>query len=43
MGTQKQKHNQLFNYVKPELQSILKQALIFSSMAHKNKNEFFIG
>ena len=42
MGTQKQKHNQLFNYIKPELQIILKQALTFSSMAHKNKNEFLI-
>lgn len=39
----KEKYNQLFNYIKPKLQIILKQALLFSSIAHKNKNEFLIG
>lgn len=36
MGPQKQIYNKLFNYLKPETQIILMQALIFSSIAHKN-------
>ena len=39
MGTQQQKYNQLLNYIKPELQIILKQALLFSSITHKTRND----